>query len=143
MKPDIKQFREIAAAAHGNYTRVADAFGVSRQTVHNWTKEDPDFKEIMNDQKMRLYDSAIEAARALTTGIPKIINGQLVGWIEKPDGNMVRYILSTLGKDEGFTERKEVTGADGASLAPKIINLVLDDGKDDEHTIGDINVKEE
>ena len=79
MKPNKEKFREMAAAAHGNYSRVADAFGVSRQTVHNWCKEDPDFKEIMDDQKMRLYDSAIEAARALTTGIPKIVNGILVG----------------------------------------------------------------
>ena len=138
MKPNKEKFREMAAAAHGNYSRVADAFGVSRQTVHNWCKEDPDFKEIMDDQKMRLYDSAIEAARALTTGIPKIVNGKLVGWYEKPDGNMVRYILSTLGKDEGFTERKEVTGANGASFAPKVINLVLDDGENGEQLIGEV-----
>ena len=68
---------------------------------------------------MRLYDSAVEAARALTTGIPKIVDGKLVGWYEKPDGNMVRYILSTLGKDEGFTERKEEREQTAPASHPK------------------------
>lgn len=76
---------------------------------------------------MRLFDQALDAARALTVGIPKIgVNGQLLGWIERPDGQMVRYILSTLGKNEGFTERKELTG-DGQPLFPKVINLITDD----------------
>ena len=135
MLPDIKIFREAAEAAHGNYSRVASAFGVTRQTVYNWCKENKEYHEVMNDEKMRLYDQAFEAARALTTGIPKIIDGKLAGWIERPDGNMVRYILSTLGKDEGFTERRELTGANGQNLAPKVINLVLDDGSDDEHML--------
>ena len=127
MLPELKKFREAAEACHGNYSRIADAFGVTRQTVYNWCKEDPDFKEVVNDCKMRLFDQALDAARALTVGIPKIgVNGQLLGWIERPDGQMVRYILSTLGKNEGFTERKELTG-DGQPLFPKVINLITDD----------------
>lgn len=127
MLPELKKFREVAEACHGNYSRIADVFGVTRQTVYNWCKEDPDFKEIATDCKMRLFDSALDAARALTVGIPKIgADGRLIGWIERPDGNMVRYILSTLGKNEGFTERKEITG-DGQPLFPKVINLITDD----------------
>lgn len=127
MKPDIKKFREAADACHGNYSKIASAFGVTRHTVYNWCKEDPDFQEIINDFKMRLFDHALEAARALTVGVPKVSkDGRLIGWIERPDGNMVRYILSTLGKNEGFTERKELTG-DGQPLFPKVINLITDD----------------
>lgn len=127
MKADIKKFREAAEACHGNYSKIAAAFQVTRHTVYNWCNEDPEFKQIVNDHKMKLFDSALEAARALTVGIPKIsTDGRLVGWVERPDGNMVRYILSTLGKNEGFTERKEITG-DGQPLFPKVINLITDD----------------
>lgn len=54
MLPELKKFREAAEACHGNYSRIADVFGVTRQTVYNWCKEDPDFKEVVNDCKMRL-----------------------------------------------------------------------------------------
>lgn len=30
-----------------------------------------------------------------------------MGWRERPDGYMIRYLLSTLGKSEGFGEESE------------------------------------
>ena len=126
--PTKEQFADAVEAAHGNITKIAQIFGVSRQTVYNWCKEDPTLKDAIEDSKMKLYDQALEAARALVVGIPRIDStGRLVGWEERPDPSMVRYILSTLGKDEGFTERRDVT-SNGEALFPKVINIVADDG---------------
>ena len=127
-KPNFETFKEIADACQGNYTKIAQAFSVSRQTVYNWCEADKEFREIVNDYKMRLYDEALTAARALCVGVPKIdASGKFVGWIERPDPNMVRYILSTLGKNEGFTERRDIT-SNGESIFPKVISLALEDG---------------
>ena len=41
-------------------------------------------------------------------GIPeKDESGNFVGWRERPDGYMIRYLLSTLGRNEGFGEESE------------------------------------
>lgn len=130
-KPDFEQFKEVADACQGNLTKIAQAFNVVRQTVYNWLAEEKKFREVVNDYKMRLYDDALTAARALTVGVPKVNEkGQFVGWIERPDPNMVRYILSTLGKDEGFTERRDIT-SNGESLFPKVISIGLEDADEE------------
>lgn len=125
-KPDFEQFKEVADACQGNLTKIAQAFNVVRQTVYNWLAEEKKFREVVNDYKMRLYDDALTAARALTVGVPKVNEkGQFVGWIERPDPNMVRYILSTLGKNDGFTERRDIT-SNGESIFPKVISIGLE-----------------
>ena len=134
-KPEFEQFKEVADACQGNYTKIAQAFNASRQTIYNWCNEDKRFKEVVNDYKMRLYDDALTAARALCVGVPKINEkGQFVGWIERPDPNTVRYVLSTLGKNEGFTERHDIT-SNGESIFPKVISLSLEGvSENDEET---------
>lgn len=131
-KPEFEQFKEIADACQGNYTKIAQAFQVSRQTVYNWCASDKQFKEIADDYKMRLYDDALTSARALCVGVPKIdAAGKFVGWIERPDPQTVRYLLSTLGKNEGFTERHDIT-SNGESIFPKVISLSLEGVSEDE-----------
>lgn len=133
-KPEFEQFKEIADACQGNYTKIAAAFQVSRQTVYNWCEADKEFREIINDYKMRLYDEALVAARALCVGVPKVdAKGKFVGWIERPDPQTVRYILSTLGKNDGFTERHDIT-SNGQSIFPKVISLSLEGADAEEET---------
>lgn len=133
-KPEFSEFKQIADACQGNYSKIAQALGVSRQTIYNWCNEDKQFREAINDYKMRLYDEALTAARALCVGIPKVDKqGKLIGWIERPDPQTVRYILSTLGKNEGFTERRDIT-SNGESIFPKVISIALEDGLEEEET---------
>ena len=48
------------------------------------------------------------SARVLALGIPeKDEKGNFIGWRERPDGYMIRYLLSTLGRKEGFGEESE------------------------------------
>ncbi len=133
-KPELEQFKEVADACQGNLTKIAMAFHVSRQTVYNWCETDKEFRVAVDDYKMRLYDEALVAARALCVGVPKLdAKGKLIGWIERPDPQTVRYILSTLGKNDGFTERHDIT-SNGESLFPKVISLSLEGAENEEET---------
>ena len=102
--------------AGGNVTLVAKAFNVQRHTVYDWMGKDPEYKKILDDSRGSFLDEALTSARILVRGIPdiqevseggKIVKRQ-VGWITPPDSGMVRYVLGTLGRNEGFGEKQEV-----------------------------------
>ena len=70
--------------------------------------EDVEFKDAISDERGALVDECLVSARVLALGIPeKDKDGYFVGWRERPDGYMIRYLLSTLGKSEGFGEESE------------------------------------
>lgn len=109
-KPTIKKFREVLRKTGGNITKTAAAFGVNRGTVYNWTKEDDGFNQAVKDERGLLVDECLVSARILALGIPERDDkGYFTGWLERPDGNMLRYLLSTLGKDEGLGESMDIT----------------------------------
>lgn len=121
-KPSLREFSDTVEQCGGNMTDVAEALNVSRQTVYNWMKEDDDFADVVKDSRKALFDKCLERARVVALGIPKIKDGKLVGWIERPDATMLRYLLSTLGKDEGFGNSVDVTSL-GDKL-PTVINVL-------------------
>ena len=107
-KPNIEDFRKILRKSGGNLTKVAATFKVARKTVYQWAKEDVEFKDAISDERGALVDECLVSARVLALGIPeKDKDGNFVGWRERPDGYMIRYLLSTLGKSEGFGEESE------------------------------------
>jgi hypothetical protein len=79
----------------------------------------PAFIMLANHQFLHVLNS-----RFFALGLPKVENGKLVGWIEKPDGQMLRYFLQTLGKDEGFGTSVDITS--GGEALPQVINLICD-----------------
>jgi len=108
MKPKVKQFNEAVERYGGNLSKVADAFKVSRTAVYKWIDGVPEFKDIVADARMRLFDECLSTARVAANGIPQIERGRMVGWAERPDSNMLRYLLSMLGRKEGFDETVSV-----------------------------------
>lgn len=107
-KPNIEEFRKVVRKSGGNLTKVAATFKVARKTIYQWAKEDADFKDAISDERGSLVDECLISARILALGIPeKDEDGNFVGWRERPDGNMIRYLLSTLGRNEGFGEEPE------------------------------------
>lgn len=124
LKPSIDEFREVMETAHGNMSDAAKILNVTRQTIYNWCNGEPEFKEIVQEHRKRLFDECLGQARILALGLPKIEKGKLVGWIEKPDGQMLRYFLQTLGKDEGFGTSVDITS--GGEALPQVINLICD-----------------
>lgn len=109
-KPNIEDFSKILRKSGGNLTKVAATFKVARKTIYQWAKEDTEFKDAISDERGSLVDECLVSARVLALGIPeKDKDGNFVGWRERPDGYMIRYLLSTLGKNEGFGEESEDT----------------------------------
>lgn len=123
MKPSLDEFRELMRKSGGNLTNAARMINVTRQTVWGWTKSDPEFQEVLTDERKRVFDKCLDVAYAVAMGVPKIDRktGTMEGWVEKPDANMLRYLLSTLGRDEGFGER---TSVNIENPLPTSINIV-------------------
>lgn len=109
MKPTFKKFEKAVLKYGGNLTKVAESFRVSRTCMYKWVNDDPKFKEVVEDARMRLFDECLSTARIVAAGIPNVVNGKIVGWDERPDSNMLRYLLGSLGKREGFGESIDVT----------------------------------
>ena len=101
----------------GNLSQVARAFGVSRHAVYDWIKKEPDFGLVRDDARGEFLDEVISTARVVALGIPlKDDKGNFAGYQVPPDGSMLRYLLSTLGRTEGFGEHIDVT-TDGKALS--------------------------
>lgn len=108
MRPTLKKFTEAMMKAGGNVSAVAKAFGVQRHAVYDWMK-DPAYKQVLEDARGSFLDEALTSARILVRGIPDVKDGKQIGWITPPDSGMVRYVLGTLGRNEGFGERLDIT----------------------------------
>lgn len=108
-RPKTDKFRLAAEAAGGNISRIAGIFGVARATIYKWA-ERPEYGAIIEEQRGAMVDEAIEAARWLATGRAKLDDdGRFLGWIERPDGQTLRWLLGTFGKREGFGKDSDIT----------------------------------
>lgn len=116
--PGIEKFKEVAAQKNGNLSGIADHFKVQRAAVYGWMNKEPKFREIVEDARMRLFDQCLDTSRVVALGVPeRDETGKMIGWRERPDGNMLRYLMSTLGKREGFGESIEVDAKVSGSIS--------------------------
>lgn len=105
-KPDIRDFIKALDICGGNLSAAAKTLGVSRGSVNNWVNEDTDFANAVKDSRGRILDECITTARIVALGIPeKDPSGKMIGWASPPDGSMLRYLMSTLGRNEGFGDQ--------------------------------------
>ena len=115
--PKYKKFKEIVIQKRGNLTKIAEAFSVDRWTVYEWMKNNPEYKQVLDDARGRLFDDCLVSAEIVAIGIPERDEaGKLIGWKERPDGNMLRYLMSTLGRKEGFGESIDITTGGGQPI---------------------------
>lgn len=95
---------------HGVKSVVAGLLGCSRQTVDNYLAEWPDLAEMFEAARGGLIGKALSA---------------LVSDIENPvsDGHVraYMYVLKTLAKDDGFSERVQLSDPDDAPLAVNFV----------------------
>lgn len=111
MKPELETFEKAVVKYGGNLTKVAESFGVSRTHVYYWINNDNDFKSVVDDARMRLFDECLSTARIVSLGIPEMVNGKMVGWIERPDSGMLRYLIGCLGRNDGFGDKPDLAGS--------------------------------
>ena len=81
---------------------VCEKLGCSASTGRRYIKKWATTRIAFQEQKERMLDRAEET---------------IYGDIEDPLTS--RWLLSTLGKKRGFTERTEITGADGGDISVK------------------------
>lgn len=111
-----EQVEQALKESHGVKAAAAANLGCSRQTVDNYLAKWPELNETLDAARSGLIGKAVSA---LYTDIENAQN----------DGHQRAYmfVLRTLGRDEGFSERTEVTGADGEplfDLPPDVVQLM-------------------
>lgn len=115
-------FENAIKLSYGVKSAVAAMVGCSRQTVDNAFERWPELREQLDTAKARLVGMA---AGALVDDIQdRTSPGHQRAYM---------YALKTQAKDEGFVERSEVTGADGAALLdipPDLMRQLKETGLD-------------
>jgi hypothetical protein len=81
-------------AAKGIKATAAQSLGCSRQTVTNYIDRYPAVKEA--------YDEAIQTSIDLA-------QSKLIALVEREEWPAIRFMLVTLGKSRGYTERTETS----------------------------------
>lgn len=100
-----KQVMEALEATKGSAYIAAKRLGVSHTLVYDYIKEYPEVRAIQALYQGTLIDvGVLKLTEAVYRGEP---------WA-------IKYALSTLGKDRGFTERQEVTGKDGEDITYRV-----------------------
>ena len=100
--------------SHGLLTLAAQKTGLGYRTVQRYAEE---------------YPSVIEAVREAKEGMLDLAESKLLESIEKREAWAICFYLKTQGKQRGYTERQEVTGADGGAVKYEI-NVTDSDTKD-------------
>lgn len=81
---------------------TCDATGISHTTIRNWAKTDPEFLEQLNSVSNYTLDVVEQAL------LNKIVTDK--------DTTAMIFYLKTKGRDRGFSQRVEVTGANGGAV---------------------------
>lgn len=100
------QMIEALHKARGIPARAADMLGCDRHTVLNYCKRYKAVQAAREEAKERLNDW---------------VESRMIKRIEEGSDTMMIWWSRTQMKDRGFTDRQELTGADGGPLTVKII----------------------
>jgi len=97
--------------SRGVKSAIALRLGCARNTLYNYLERWPDLKTLLDDESEALVDNAeIMLAVAVAAG----------------DIRAITFTLATKGKTRGYSQRTEITGADGGALiiAPDVLSAM-------------------
>ncbi len=100
-KTAVSEIENILKTNHGNVAAVARHFGVSRGTIWNRINESTTLMAVLKDSREAMIDN-VES---------RLYKNALDG-----DTASMIFFLKTQGRNRGYSERVEVTGADGGAL---------------------------
>jgi hypothetical protein len=99
-----EQVIEAIRKSRGLLSVVAHRLGCTRQTVENYVKRYPTVDRAVKEERQKVIDVA---------------EGKLFEKLQSGESWAIQFILKTLGKERGYTERTEVTGAEGGAMVIK------------------------
>lgn len=106
-----ERFLKAYEANLGNVSDAARKAGIERTTFYKWREVDKDFKA--------KCESVIETQKDFAESM-------LLKLMREGDSGAVRFYLSTKGRDRGYGDKIEVTGAEGKDLIPNISIQIID-----------------
>lgn len=104
-KPTLENFKKALEMTGGNLSNAAKLLNCERNSITRWAKNDAEFAAAIEESRKKMLDTFVDTARIVAMG--KMVlddKKQFVGWEIPPDPQMLRYFMSTLGRDEGFGE---------------------------------------
>ena len=84
---------EALTACRGNIQQTAARLGVNRRTIHRWMEKSPTLRARRDGLREKILDKAEENVFAA---------------LDRDNLRVSMFILRTLGKNRGYTERREV-----------------------------------
>lgn len=100
-----EQYLEALEKSMGIVTQAVKKVGIDRTTPYRWMKEDEEFAMRCMEKRNVVLDFA-------ETKLFELVNDN--------HASAVIFLLKTLGKERGYVERHEITGANGNGLDVRI-----------------------
>jgi hypothetical protein len=98
----MEQVLDAIKGSFGIMSKVARALdGCAWHTAEAWVNKWATTRQAYKDEEERALD---------------VSESQLIQKCNEGDGPMIRFHLATKGKQRGYTERHEVTGAEGGAV---------------------------
>ena len=96
-----KAIIEAIKDSGGIMSTIARRLGVTWHTADTWVKQYDETKQALQDEREAILDLA---------------ESTLFRNIKDGNSQDAKWLLSTMGKNRGYSERHEITGADGGSI---------------------------
>lgn len=113
-KYTVDQIEVELRKVHGAITLAAENMGASHNTIRRYIERSAHLRQVLAHYRERKVDTAeLKLEAAISNGEP---------WA-------IALTLKTLGRNRGYVERQELTGADGEPMHIKVV-LRANDGSD-------------
>ena len=104
----MKEFLEAYDRSLGNVSTACRAVGITRRTFYNWKNGNEGFRQCVEELDAYNLDFA---------------ETMLMKHIREGDTTSLIFYLKTKGRERGYVERVEATGANGSPLVPAPVVL--------------------
>jgi len=113
----IDDFRSAIDGSGGYISLIAQRIGCALSTVYEWVDKNEEVRYLIERERVRQLDHA---------------EGKLQSLINKENPTAIIFYLKTQGKQRGYVERQEVTGADGKPVSINLIPVRPDGEENDD-----------
>lgn len=107
----VGQYEKALRSTNGFHTQAAKKLGVTQSAVSQMVKKHKSLQRVVKELEEDFLDTAESA---------------LLTNIKDGDNTAIIFALKCKGKDRGYVERQEITGADGGELTVKIVKKRFD-----------------